>query len=77
MFVEDLLESSEEPIGGRDEPAHPLDRLGDHGGHVTGGGDVEHVPQVVDTGCDELVVGEVAEGAAQLVAPVDVGDGQG
>ncbi len=74
VLVEHLLHRPEEPVGRRGESTDALDGLGDHAGDVTGRGDAEQVAQVGDAGSGELVVREMPERAAQLVAAVDVGD---
>ena len=73
VLVEHLLHLAEEAVRRGDEAAHTLDRFGDHRRHITCGGDVEHVAQIVHTRRDELVVGQMAERAAVLVPAVDVG----
>ena len=49
------------PSGRHREPSHPLDGLGDHAGHLAGGGGVDHVARVVPhPGRDVPLVGQIA-----------------
>ena len=72
MLVQHLFHSPEQPVGRGYEAPDTLDGLGDHGGHVAGRGDVEQVAEIVDAPGDELVVRQMAERGAELVAAVHV-----
>ncbi len=73
VLVEHLLHRPEEAVRRRHEAADALDGLGDHAGHVAGGGDGEQVLQIGDAGRGEFGIGQVPEGASVLVPAVHVG----
>src|SRR5699024_159321 len=74
VLVTDLLDRGEESVGRHREPTHPLDRLGDQTGNVTGGGGGDHLSQVIDIGLDIGSIVQVSERAAVAIAALDITD---
>jgi hypothetical protein len=76
VLVEHFLHGPEEPVGRDDEPPDPLDRFGDHAGHVTRGGRLDHLAEIPHARPGELSVAQRPERAAQAVPALHVADGE-